>query len=79
MPVTFDVENLMHFVDWERKEPYKVERGEGECAVSPPPGGGRRHGRRGRKTGARRCAVEALPRINGEPIDLARSTSSSSP
>ena len=33
MPVTFDVENLMHFVDWERKEPYKVERGEGECAV----------------------------------------------
>jgi sulfite reductase beta subunit-like hemoprotein len=33
MPVTFDVENLMQFVDWERKEPYKVERGEGECAV----------------------------------------------
>ncbi|HSJ17966.1 MAG TPA: nitrite/sulfite reductase, partial [Solirubrobacterales bacterium] len=33
MPVEFSVENLMHFVDWERKEPYKVERGEGECAV----------------------------------------------
>jgi sulfite reductase (ferredoxin) len=33
MPVSFDVDNLMHFVDWERKEPYKVERGEGECAV----------------------------------------------
>jgi sulfite reductase beta subunit-like hemoprotein len=33
MPVTFDVDNLMQFVDWERKEPYKVERGEGECAV----------------------------------------------
>jgi sulfite reductase beta subunit-like hemoprotein len=33
MPVTFDVDNLMQFVDWERREPYKVERGEGECAV----------------------------------------------
>ncbi|MGH2962110.1 MAG: nitrite/sulfite reductase [Solirubrobacterales bacterium] len=33
MPVEFSVENLLHFVDWERKEPYKVERGEGECAV----------------------------------------------
>jgi sulfite reductase beta subunit-like hemoprotein len=33
MPVAFSVENLMQFVDWERKEPYKVERGEGECAV----------------------------------------------
>jgi sulfite reductase (ferredoxin) len=33
MPVEFSVENLLQFVDWERKEPYKVERGEGECAV----------------------------------------------
>jgi sulfite reductase beta subunit-like hemoprotein len=33
MPVEFSVDNLMQFVDWERKEPYKVERGEGECAV----------------------------------------------
>jgi sulfite reductase (ferredoxin) len=33
MPVEFSVENLLHFVDWDRKEPYKVERGEGECAV----------------------------------------------
>ena len=33
MPVEFGVENMLHFVDWERKEPYKVERGEGECAV----------------------------------------------
>jgi sulfite reductase (ferredoxin) len=33
MPIEFNVENLMHFVDWARKEPYKVERGEGECAV----------------------------------------------
>ena len=27
------LENLDHFVDWSRSEPYKVERGEGECAV----------------------------------------------
>jgi len=33
MPVEFGVENLMQFVDWERREPYKVERGEGECAI----------------------------------------------
>ncbi len=33
MPIEFGVENMLHFVDWERKEPYKVERGEGECAV----------------------------------------------
>ncbi len=33
MPVEFNVENMSHFMDWERKEPYKVERGEGECAV----------------------------------------------
>jgi sulfite reductase (ferredoxin) len=33
MPIEFNVENLMHFVDWARKDPYKVERGEGECAV----------------------------------------------
>jgi sulfite reductase beta subunit-like hemoprotein len=33
MPVEFNVENMAHFIDWERKEPYKVERGEGECAV----------------------------------------------
>jgi sulfite reductase (ferredoxin) len=33
MPVEFSVENMSHFIDWERKDPYKVERGEGECAV----------------------------------------------
>jgi sulfite reductase beta subunit-like hemoprotein len=33
MPVEFNVENMAHFIDWERKDPYKVERGEGECAV----------------------------------------------
>jgi sulfite reductase beta subunit-like hemoprotein len=33
MPVEFSLENLEHFVDWSRSEPYKVERGEGECAV----------------------------------------------
>ena len=33
MPIEFNLENMMHFVDWARHEPYKVERGEGECAV----------------------------------------------
>ena len=33
MPVEFNVENMAHFIDWERKEPYQVIRGEGECAV----------------------------------------------
>jgi sulfite reductase (ferredoxin) len=33
MPVEFNAENLLHFIDWNRSEPYKVERGEGECAV----------------------------------------------
>ena len=33
MPVEWGAENLTHFIDWNRSEPYKVERGEGECAV----------------------------------------------
>ncbi|HEX8854851.1 MAG TPA: nitrite/sulfite reductase [Thermoleophilaceae bacterium] len=33
MPVEFNLENLGHFIDWNRRDPYKVERGEGECAV----------------------------------------------
>jgi sulfite reductase (ferredoxin) len=33
MPVEFSLENLDQFIDWSRSEPYKVERGEGECAV----------------------------------------------
>ena len=33
MPVEFSIENMNHFVDWARKDPYKVERGEGECAI----------------------------------------------
>ncbi|MGZ5357567.1 MAG: hypothetical protein ACXWF9_01105 [Solirubrobacterales bacterium] len=33
MPIEFNISNLNHFVDWARKDPYKVERGEGECAV----------------------------------------------
>src|SRR5262249_24595592 len=34
MPIEFSLSTLDHFVDWSRSEPYKVERGEGECAVS---------------------------------------------
>jgi sulfite reductase beta subunit-like hemoprotein len=33
LPVDFSAENLLYFIDWNRSEPYKVERGEGECAV----------------------------------------------
>ena len=33
MPVEFSLENLQHFIDWSRSEPYQVIRGEGECAV----------------------------------------------
>jgi sulfite reductase (ferredoxin) len=33
LPAEFNLENLEHFIDWGRSEPYKVERGEGECAV----------------------------------------------
>jgi len=33
MPVEFSLSTLDHFVDWSRSDPYKVERGEGECAV----------------------------------------------
>jgi sulfite reductase beta subunit-like hemoprotein len=32
-PVEFGLETLDQFVDWNRSEPYQVERGEGECAV----------------------------------------------
>ncbi len=33
LPVEFNADNLIHFIDWSRTEAYKVERGEGECAV----------------------------------------------
>ena len=33
MPLEFTLENLDYFVDWKRAEPFKVVRGEGECAV----------------------------------------------
>ena len=33
MPVEFSLDTLDQFIDWSRSEPYKVERGEGECAV----------------------------------------------
>ena len=33
LPVEFNLENMIQFIDWNRPEPYKVERGEGECAV----------------------------------------------
>jgi len=33
LPVEFGLETMQHFMDWSRKEPYQVIRGEGECAV----------------------------------------------
>lgn len=33
MPAEFSLETMGEFIDWSRHEPYKVERGEGECAV----------------------------------------------
>jgi sulfite reductase (ferredoxin) len=33
LPVEFSLENMGHFIDWQRGEPFQVIRGEGECAV----------------------------------------------
>ena len=33
LPVEFGLETMQHFIDWNRNEPYKVVRGEGECAI----------------------------------------------
>ena len=33
LPIEFSLENMSHFIDWQRAEPFKVIRGEGECAV----------------------------------------------
>jgi sulfite reductase (ferredoxin) len=33
MPAEFSLGTMDQFIDWNRAEPYKVERGEGECAI----------------------------------------------
>jgi len=33
MPVEFGLETMSHFIDWNRNVPFRVIRGEGECAV----------------------------------------------
>ena len=33
IPVEFNLDNMSFFMDWARKEPFRVERGEGECAI----------------------------------------------
>ncbi|HLH65278.1 MAG TPA: nitrite/sulfite reductase [Solirubrobacteraceae bacterium] len=33
MPIEFSLENMSHFIDWNRSSPFRVIRGEGECAV----------------------------------------------
>jgi len=29
----FNLDNMLQFIDWNRRDPYKVQRGEGECAI----------------------------------------------
>jgi sulfite reductase beta subunit-like hemoprotein len=33
LPVEFGLDTMNQFIDWNRHEPYRVVRGEGECAV----------------------------------------------
>jgi sulfite reductase (ferredoxin) len=33
MPVEFGLETMNEFIDWTKKVPFQVIRGEGECAV----------------------------------------------
>ena len=33
LPAEFSLETMQQFIDWTRSSPYKVERGEGECAI----------------------------------------------
>jgi sulfite reductase beta subunit-like hemoprotein len=33
LPTEFSLETMQQFIDWNRSSPYKVERGEGECAI----------------------------------------------
>jgi hypothetical protein len=33
LPIEFNLENMNHFIDWNREAPFQVIRGEGECAV----------------------------------------------
>jgi sulfite reductase beta subunit-like hemoprotein len=33
LPPEFSLETMQQFIDWNRSSPYKVERGEGECAI----------------------------------------------
>ena len=33
LPVEFGLDTMSHFIDWNRKVPFQVIRGEGECAV----------------------------------------------
>jgi sulfite reductase beta subunit-like hemoprotein len=33
LPAEFSLETMQQFIDWNRSSPYRVERGEGECAI----------------------------------------------
>jgi sulfite reductase beta subunit-like hemoprotein len=33
LPAEFNLDNMLQFIDWSRRDPYQVIRGEGECAI----------------------------------------------
>ena len=33
LPAEFSLETMQQFIDWNRSSPYRIERGEGECAI----------------------------------------------
>ena len=33
LPIEFGLETMEHFMDWSKKVPFEVIRGEGECAA----------------------------------------------
>ena len=33
LPADFNLDTMQEFIDWNRSDPYQVERGEGECAI----------------------------------------------
>ncbi len=33
MPIEFNLENMSHFIDWDREGQSAVQRGEGECGA----------------------------------------------
>ena len=77
IPAEFNLENMLQFIDWSRRDPYKVVRGEGECAsIGSAPTGDR--GRAGSAPGgAPPQGLGADDRAAASRSTRARSTPSS--